>query len=416
MAILAAGCSKGNERRAVGSAPTAPSALGIALTAGSPLGASSGPLVNTGTRPEALEFRKALDAKYQTDLRRSVQTSYVDLEGDAVWMSEYIRYRLSGCAHAEAIQRVFAQIDGNPAGGECGASPTGLIAFPPRDQVFDFRRQLEVKYQQMGRGLSATYVDIEGSGIWMEQYMYHRANACSHTQAQEKVFNEIDGKGVQTVCYVPPDPCSFYFYGTNFVQIDGAGGPFTAEVVRNTGPGTCSWSATSDSAWLTITSGASSADGSTIRYNVATNLGSARTGKIRVSWEGGSAVLEVLQSDRIYVVNVSMFDYKESSSATNECQIKLFGGGPTTCSFVVDPHLPTAPATVAWSGVYDYYGVSKNPNATGSSLTFGFTESCKVGASTTGDLTDLNMTVTVTDAVGNVQTVVAPFRLRIFPC
>jgi hypothetical protein len=26
------------------------------------------------------------------------------------------------------------------------------------------------------------------------------------------------------------------------------------------------------------------------------------------------------------------------------------------------------------------------------------------------------MTVTVTDAVGNVQTVVVPFRLRIFPC
>ena len=69
VALLAAGCSKGNDRQAAGSAPTAPSALASAMTAGSPLGAASGPMVFTGTRPDALEFRKALDGE-KDQLRR----------------------------------------------------------------------------------------------------------------------------------------------------------------------------------------------------------------------------------------------------------------------------------------------------------------------------------------------------------
>ncbi len=418
VALLAAACSRSNERPAVGATPTSPSAVtASALQPGDPLGASSGPMVNTGTRPEALDFRRALDAKYQNDLRRSPESSFVDLEGQAVWISEYIRYRLSGCVAGDALQRVFAQIDGNPPGGECGASPTGLIGFPPRDQVFEFRRLLEVKYQQMGRSLSSSFVDIEGSAIWLQQYLYHRANACSHAQAQDKVFSEIDGRGVQAVCYVPPDPCVFYFYGTNYVQPNGAGGAFTAEVIRYTGPGTGSWTATSDSSWLAITSGTSGGDRDTIRYTVAANLAStARTGKIRISWDGGSTVLEVFQRERVFGIDVQMFDYKESTSPTGECQVKNVSGGPTTCSFVSVPHLNEAPATVAWSAVYDYFGTVKNPNTTGASTAFSFQEACNAGAPAGGDTRQITVTITVTDTAGNVQTAIVPFSMRVYPC
>ena len=60
-----------------------------------------------------------------------------------------MRYRTNGCDHGSATQRVMAQIDGNPAGQVCGAPPDGLIAFPPRTDSFDFRQQLETKYQSL---------------------------------------------------------------------------------------------------------------------------------------------------------------------------------------------------------------------------------------------------------------------------
>jgi hypothetical protein len=63
-------------------------------------------------RNETLAFRQALDVLYRDDLGRLPTPTAVDLEGDVVWIQEYIRYRLSGCANAQATQRVLQQIDG----------------------------------------------------------------------------------------------------------------------------------------------------------------------------------------------------------------------------------------------------------------------------------------------------------------
>ena len=38
--------------------------------------------------------------------------SYVNLEGDAVWTQEYLRLRVNGCTHANAVQSVFSEIAG----------------------------------------------------------------------------------------------------------------------------------------------------------------------------------------------------------------------------------------------------------------------------------------------------------------
>lgn len=69
-------------------------------------------------RNESLEFRIALEAKYRDDLRRGASQSAVDNEGDVVWIQEYLRYRVNGCSHAVAVDKVFAQIDGR------GVQPT----------------------------------------------------------------------------------------------------------------------------------------------------------------------------------------------------------------------------------------------------------------------------------------------------
>src|SRR5918996_505085 len=105
-------------------------------------------------RNESFDFRNQLETKYQTGLGRSAAPTFVDREGEVVWTQEYMRYRTNGCDHSTATQRVMTQIDGQPAGLVCGAPPDGLIAFPPRNEAFDFRRELESRYQLFGRGSS----------------------------------------------------------------------------------------------------------------------------------------------------------------------------------------------------------------------------------------------------------------------
>lgn len=63
-------------------------------------------------RNETLAFRQALETLYRDELGRMQTPTAVDVEGDVVWIQEYIRYRLSGCNNTQATQRVLQQIDG----------------------------------------------------------------------------------------------------------------------------------------------------------------------------------------------------------------------------------------------------------------------------------------------------------------
>jgi len=131
---LGAGCSRSPERPAAAS-PTAPSAAEpgslLGPTSVAPGGISGKFDVSFPGRNESFDFRNQLETKYQTALGRSAAATFVDREGEVVWTQEYIRYRVNGCDHGSATQRVIAQIDGQPAGQVCGAPPDGLVAFPP---------------------------------------------------------------------------------------------------------------------------------------------------------------------------------------------------------------------------------------------------------------------------------------------
>jgi hypothetical protein len=80
-------------------------------------------------RNEALDFRRALEQKYRDGLRRGAGQSYVDLEGDVVWTSEYFRFRVGGCAHPEGVANVQAQVLGGAAPGLCD-EPLAVIDAP----------------------------------------------------------------------------------------------------------------------------------------------------------------------------------------------------------------------------------------------------------------------------------------------
>jgi hypothetical protein len=71
-------------------------------------------------RSDVWYFRADLEGKYN-DLGgwKPVQT-FVGPEGDAVWLAEYLRYRVTGCTDAVATDRVIRQVNGAPAFPSCG--------------------------------------------------------------------------------------------------------------------------------------------------------------------------------------------------------------------------------------------------------------------------------------------------------
>ena len=58
----------------------------------------------------SLDFLEVLDAFYRDELQRRVELSHVDLEGKAVWLQEYLRYRVDGVNDADARAQVLTQI------------------------------------------------------------------------------------------------------------------------------------------------------------------------------------------------------------------------------------------------------------------------------------------------------------------
>jgi len=95
--------------------------------------------------------------------------------------------------------------------GPTSVAPGGVsgkfdVSFPPRNESFDFRNQLETKYQtSLGRSAAPTYVDREGEVVWTQEYMRYRTNGCDHNSATQRVMAQIDGQPAGQVCGAPPD-------------------------------------------------------------------------------------------------------------------------------------------------------------------------------------------------------------------
>jgi hypothetical protein len=64
-------------------------------------------------RDETVDFRRQLDAKYPMP-GHLPSVSSVDIEGEAVWLQEYLQHRIANCSHGEAAEAVRQQIAGGP--------------------------------------------------------------------------------------------------------------------------------------------------------------------------------------------------------------------------------------------------------------------------------------------------------------
>jgi len=179
-------------------------------------------------RNEPFAFRQELEVKYRDALRRSPSSTHVDLEGDIVWTQEYLRYRVNQCDHATAVQKVLDQIDGRGVAPACGNPPPGGdVPFPPRNEPYAFRQELERKYREgLGRSAASSYVDIEGAIVWTQEYLRYRVNRCGHLAATRKVMDQIDGRGIAPVC---ADALSGFWDGTSSYF----NAPFTMDIWLN---------------------------------------------------------------------------------------------------------------------------------------------------------------------------------------
>lgn len=400
--MAAAACSNPDRSRRAGS-PVAPSAATNAALMLISSGGNLGPMdVAFPSRADAFQFRNELETKYQTGLNRGASLTFVDREGDVVWTQEYIRYRANFCDHATAVARVMAIIDGGAAGPICADNREFVVLFPPRDQVLDFRRQLETKYQQMGRPQQQTFVDIEGSVIWIQEYMRYRVNRCDHIVAVQKVFAQIDGGAPTATC----GPTCAYAFNPGGRDLSGAQQTTTADLVGV--PGGCGWTAVSDASWLTFSSDyASGTNGVTIPYTVTQNVsGGPRLGRIRVVWDGGGFTSHIVNQDgNAFITTFVMTDpFRSGSQPTTECH---FRSSATPCTFTASSNLPGGGGyTYTWTVSYPYGTIEKTSTITGPGSSYTITDACGASdANATGAHGDLNVTLTVTDSLGNTQTV-----------
>lgn len=79
--------------------------------------------------------------------------------------------------------------------------PPESVNFPPRDEPYQFRQDLEVKYRDgLRRSPTKTYVDIEGAIVWTQEYLRYRLSNCSHEMAMAYVLSQINGGGIAPDC------------------------------------------------------------------------------------------------------------------------------------------------------------------------------------------------------------------------
>jgi hypothetical protein len=157
-------------------------------------------------RDQSYDFGLVLNSLYRDSLNRGAVPTFVDLEGWIVWIQEYLRYRVNNCGHADALSRVFTQINGGGVLPTCGApSPpppparTGTLVFQSGDDAC-----------QCWVGTITLYIDgaVVGTMTCTQTRSFtvsagsHVARACDSTGCAQGTVNVPAGgvDGVRLVC------------------------------------------------------------------------------------------------------------------------------------------------------------------------------------------------------------------------
>jgi hypothetical protein len=172
-------------------------------------------------------------------------------------------------------------------------------------------------------------------------------------------------------CTVSIDPTS-----ATASSAGGAGGPIAVTAGAN-----CGWTATEDTDWIAITSGASGTGDGTVRYTVDANTGTARTGTITIGTNTFTVSQDAPAPTCTYAIDPTSMDV---------------GDGPSTS----DPITVTAPTGCGWTATSNDGWIQVESGATGSGNgTVTFSVSRNNGDDPrVGTLTIAGQTFTVTQA------------------
>jgi hypothetical protein len=116
----------------------------------------------------------------------------VDLESDAAWSREYLRYRLSDCSHSASMERILLQIEQYGTQPECDGGSIRALSNLSLSDSSRFRSEIDSFFGDvLRRKPLQTYVDLDESVTWMREYVRYRLEASDHDQATNRVIQQI---------------------------------------------------------------------------------------------------------------------------------------------------------------------------------------------------------------------------------
>jgi hypothetical protein len=113
----------------------------------------------------------------------------VDVEGDVVWIQEYLLYRLLGCNDADARSRVMLQIGGGGVLPGCTAAPPPGPPTPPPPAV----RTMTGRWSGSGQDLGSFSMNLTQSGNGSITGTFH--HELGNGNLDPAANNTIDGAG-----------------------------------------------------------------------------------------------------------------------------------------------------------------------------------------------------------------------------
>lgn len=133
--------------------------------------------------------------------------THVTFGGGLVFLASSFVLVITGCSDgsrsslAKAMPTAPSTIADSSSQGTLISGAFALRPFPGREFAYRFRTEnLEPAYRAMGRERFATFVDPEGSVIWVGEYLRYRAGQCSHAEAFSRVTTQINGGAVPAAC------------------------------------------------------------------------------------------------------------------------------------------------------------------------------------------------------------------------
>jgi hypothetical protein len=271
----------------------------------------------------------------------------------------------------------------------------------PNDAVRTFTQDSVAQ----GTGTTSWVVnhDLGASVLW-----YWRARATNGT---------VTSAFSATETFQTANPCTASLSASS-AAIAAAGGTSTVNV---TIASTCAWTAVSNDAFVTVTSGGSGTGNGTVTLTVAANAGAARTGTVTIAGQTFTVTQAAAPASSV-IASFQLFDPSAQSGPTTECRFRGPANSTTTCTLQSTSFTtgPTSIVSYKWSVQYTYVAVQ---DLSGTSSSLSFTDFCgKTTSTEDGVAQPLSVTLTVTDSAGTTATATAgvgsqpALQVRLFAC